>query len=165
MRYFVYALNHTYTDDTQTDSKRLGYFNDLKDLEEVKEKAVTLPSFKLFPESFVVQKYILDKINWKDGFTEAIGELGRDYLEHGDEVDENILSIKELGSVSIFSLSHMYTIHTYLDDERYIGIFSSLKNAENAIDELKDKPGFKDFSDDFNLCEVELNLMHWKKGF
>lgn len=61
MRYFVYALDHTYTDDTHTYSKRLGYFNDLKGLEEVKEKAVILPGFKLFPKSFVVQKYILDK--------------------------------------------------------------------------------------------------------
>lgn len=61
MIYFVYTLDHTYTDDTHTDSKRLGYFNNLKDLEEVKEKAIKLPGFKLFPESFVVQNIFLIK--------------------------------------------------------------------------------------------------------
>lgn len=165
MQYFVYTLDHTYTDETHTDSKRLGYFSDLKELEEVKVKAIRLSGFKMFPESFVIRKYILDKVNWKDGFTEVIGEIGRDYQESGDEVDATIVSVKKLGLESVFCLSHIYTIHTHLDDERCIGLFSSYENAHNVMNELKDKSGFKDFPDNFILEEVVLNAMHWTTGF
>lgn len=165
MQYFVYTLDHIYTDETHTDSKRLGYFSDLKELEEVKAKAVRLSGFKMFPESFMIRKYILDKVNWKDGFTEVIGEIGRDYQESGDEVDATIVSVKKLGLESVFCLSHIYTIHTHLDDERCIGIFSSYENGHNVMNELKDKSGFKDFADNFILEEVVLNAMHWTTGF
>ncbi|MDO3423795.1 hypothetical protein QWT87_02765 [Chryseobacterium sp. APV1] len=165
MQYFVYVLDHIYTDETYTDFKRLGYFNDLKELEEAKNRAVQLSGFKMFPESFVIKKYIVNKVNWKEGFTEVIGEIGRDYLESGDEVDVTIVSVKEMELESVFYLSHIYTIHTHLDDERCIGLFSSYENAHNVMNELKDKSGFKDFPDNFILEEVILNAMHWTTGF
>ncbi|WP_449384922.1 DUF7336 domain-containing protein [Chryseobacterium aureum] len=65
----------------------------------------------------------------------------------------------------VFSVSHYYTIHTFLDDERYIGVFSSLEKAEKAIEDLKNKPGFKDYQNDFNISELDLATLLWNTGF
>ncbi|MGG1924542.1 hypothetical protein AB1278_22445 [Chryseobacterium sp. NRRL B-14798] len=165
MEYFIYALNHTYTDESQTDTKFLGFSNSVENLEKLKAKAVVLPGFRDYPKSFVADCYILDKIHWNEGFLEVIGEIGRDYIEKGDDIDANCISIKELGLNKVFSVSHYYTIHTFLDDERYIGVFSSLKKAEKAIEELKDKPGFKDHQNDFNISELDLDILLWSTGF
>lgn len=43
MNYFVYSLEHIYTDDTHTNSKFLEYFDDLRKLE--KAKALILLRF------------------------------------------------------------------------------------------------------------------------
>lgn len=165
MEYFIYALNHTYTDESHTDTKFLGFSNSVENLEKLKAKAVVLLGFRDYPESFVADCYILDKIHWNEGFLEVIGEIGRDYIEKGDDIDANCISIKELGLNTVFSVSHYYTIHTFLDDERYIGVFSSLKKAEKAIEELKDKPGFKDHQNDFNISELDLDILLWSTGF
>ncbi|MDV7696950.1 hypothetical protein N6B72_08460 [Chryseobacterium soli] len=165
MEYFVYVLSHTYTDEWHTDSKLLGFLNSLKGVEEMKKQAFILPGFKEYPECFVVNQYILDKIHWAEGFHEAIGEMGRDYLEKGDEVDKNCRSVKELELNNIFSVSHYYTINTHLDDERYIGVFSSLDQAEKAVEILKMKPGFKSHPDGFDISELDLNVLLWNSGF
>ncbi len=165
MEYFIYALNHTYTDESHTDTKFLGFSNSLEDLKKLKAKAFVLPGFRDYPESFITDCYILDKIHWNEGFLEVVGEIGRDYIKKGDDIDANCISIKELGLNTVFSVSHYYTIHTFLDDERYIGVFSSLEKAEKAIEELKDKPGFKDHQYDFNISELDLGILLWSTGF
>lgn len=165
MEYFIYLLNHTYTDDWHTNSKRLGFLNSLADIEDLRRKALILPGFRDYPECFVVNQYILDKIHWAEGFHEVIGEIGRDYLEKGDKVEKDCPSVKELGLNTIFSVSHYYTIHTHLDDERYIGVFSSLGQAEKAIVELKMKSGFKDHPDCFDISELDLKVLLWNSGF
>jgi hypothetical protein len=165
MEYFIYVLSHTYTGEWHTDSKLLGFLNSLKDVEEIKRQAVILPGFKEYPECFVVDQYILDKIHWAEGFHEVIGEMGRDYLKKGDEVDENCHCVKELGLNTIFSVSHYYTIHTHLDDERYIGVFSSLDQAEKAVEVLKMKPGFKEYPEGFDIRELDLKVLLWNSGF
>ncbi|MGX5684959.1 DUF7336 domain-containing protein [Chryseobacterium cucumeris] len=165
MEYFIYALSHTYTHESHTDTKFLGFSNSVENLEKLKAKAVVLPGFRDYPDSFVTDCYILDKIHWNEGFLEVIGEIGRDYIEKGDDIAANCISIKELGLNTVFSVSHYYTIHTFLDDERYIGVFSSLKKAEKAIEELKEKPGFKDHQNDFNISELDLDILLWSTGF
>nr|WP_164723322.1 hypothetical protein [Chryseobacterium aureum] len=52
-----------------------------------------------------------------------------------------------------------------MDDERYIGVFSSLEKAEKAIEDLKNKPGFKDYQNDFNISELDLATLLWNTGF
>lgn len=165
MEYFIYALNHTYTDESHTDTKFLGFSDSIEDLDELKNQAVILSGFRDYPESFVTNCYILDKIHWNEGFQEVIGEIGRDYIEKGDEIDDSCISIKELRLNTVFSVSHYYTIHNFLDDERYIGVFSSLEKAEKAIEELKNKPGFKDHQNDFNISELDLATLLWSTGF
>lgn len=140
MKYFVYAIDHTYTDEISTSTKLLGFCDSIDGLEKIKKEVLKLSGFSRYPNSFIINKYILDKVYWKNGFETVIGEIGRDYLWEGDNsIDETYLSVKELGLESVFSVSHSYTIHRYLDDERFIGVFSSGEKAEKAVEELKNK--------------------------
>ncbi|WPO82301.1 hypothetical protein SD427_16285 [Chryseobacterium sp. JJR-5R] len=166
MKYFVYAIDHTYTDELSTSTKLLGFCDGIEGLEKIKQEALKLSGFNRYPNSFIINKYILDKVYWKNGFENIIGEIGRDYLLEGDNlIDETYLSIKNLGLESVFSVSHNYTIDRYLDDERFIGVFSSEEKAEKAIEKLKKQNGFILHPDDFDLSELEINNLLWKSGF
>ncbi|WP_294266555.1 hypothetical protein [uncultured Chryseobacterium sp.] len=165
MKYFLYTLEHIYTDESHTACKLLGFFDDLEKLEQVKSFASELSGFKNYPKGFVITKYEVDKRHWEYGFNSVVGEIGRDYLTEGDIIDETYLSVQELGLESVFSVSHSYTIHRYLDDERMIGVFSSKEKAEQAVEELKTKEGFILHPDDFDISELDLNDLLWKSGF
>jgi hypothetical protein len=166
MKYFIYAIDHTYTDEINTSTKLLGFCDSIDGLEKIKQEALKLSGFNRYPNSFVINKYILDKVHWENGFESTVGEIGRDYLWEGDNtIDESYLSVKELGLESIFSVSHSYTIDRYLDDERFIGVFSSEEKATIAIEKLKTNQGFKEHPDDFDCSELEINDLLWKSGF
>ncbi len=165
MKYFVYEINHTYTDEINTSTKLLGFCDGIEGLEKIKKEALKLSGFRDYPEDFIIDQYQMDKIHWEHGFTSVIGEIGRDYLTEGDPIDETYLSVKDLGLESIFSVSHSYTIHRYLDDERFIGVFSSREKAEKAIEKLKTQNGFILYPDDFDISELDFNDLLWKSGF
>ncbi|WPO81966.1 hypothetical protein SD427_14490 [Chryseobacterium sp. JJR-5R] len=116
MKYFIYTLEHIYTDESHTGCKLLGFFDDLEKLEQVKSFASELSGFKNYPKSLIVEKYEINKIHWECVFNSVMEEIGRDYLTESDPIDEMYLSVKELGLKSVFSVDHSYTIHRYLDD-------------------------------------------------
>ncbi|MCT2561233.1 DUF7336 domain-containing protein [Chryseobacterium herbae] len=163
MKQFIYTLEHIYTDEEHTAIKLLGFFDDLTKLEKIKDQALEFPGFRDYPDGFLSIKNELDKVHWKTGFSSVIGEVGRDYIPEKDEIDTEAYVVQNL--LSIFSVSHTYTIDRYLDDERIIGVFSSLKTAEKNIDELRQQPGFKEYPEDFIICEIELNKLLWTSGF
>lgn len=86
-------------------------------------------------------------------------------MEGDNSIDETYLSVKNLGLESIFSISHSYTIDRYLDDERFIGVFSSEEKAEKAIEKLRKQKGFILHPDDFDISEINLNELLWKSVF
>ncbi|NUF49909.1 DUF7336 domain-containing protein [Gilliamella sp. ESL0250] len=51
------------------------------------------------------------------------------------------------------------------EDVKLIGIYSSHEQAELAIEQLKNKPGFIDYPDDFQITENVLNQDGWVDGF
>ncbi len=165
MNYFVYFLEHMYTDETHTSCKFLGYFDDMEKLEEAKENALKLPGFRTYPKGLIIMKYQLNKIHWQNGFCSVIGEIGRDYLNELDVITEGSRSIKELNLEHIFQISHTYTIHNFLDDERIIGVFLDENNAKEIVDDLKNKQGFKEHQDDFIIGRFTLNNQLWTTGF
>ena len=165
MNYYIYTLEHIYTDESHTACKLLGFFDDVEKLEQVKNCASELSGFKNYPKGFTIEKYEINKIHWERGFNSVVGEIGRDYLTESDPIDETYLSVKELGLESVFSVSHSYTIHRYLDDERMIGVFSSREKAEQAVEDLKKQNGFILHPDDFDISELDLNDLLWKSGF
>ncbi|MGA3371885.1 MAG: hypothetical protein ABSC48_09010 [Terracidiphilus sp.] len=46
-----------------------------------------------------------------------------------------------------------------------VGIYRSEADAEAAIERLKDKPGFVQFPDDFEIHTYELGVELWPDGF
>ena len=65
---------------------------------------------------------------------------------------------------SVFVLQHSYEIDEQ-DRTKFIGVYSTVKKAENAIKRLKKQTGFCDRPNDFNIDEYELNKDHWREGF
>ena len=159
MKSFIYTLEHIYTDESHTDCKLLGFFDDLRKLERIKNKASEFSGFKDYPNGFTIKKNELDKVHWKTGFLIVVGEIGRDYLPEEDLIDEDTYLVQNLKS--IFSISHIYKVDALTDDERIIGVFSNLAIAEQIVEQLKKQPGFEDYPEDFIIDEVELNELLW----
>jgi hypothetical protein len=51
------------------------------------------------------------------------------------------------------------------DIELLIGVYSSNDEARAAIERMKDKPGFADFPQGFEVCSYSLDSDHWTDGF
>ena len=51
------------------------------------------------------------------------------------------------------------------DKEKYIGLFSSVEKAEEAIGTLKEKAGFRDWPDGFRIKFGVVDSYAWKDGF
>lgn len=162
---FVYALEHTYIDETYRDSKFLGYFDDPEKAEKEKQRLLHFRGFSDYPNDFYLKKVGLNKIHWQNEFTEVVGEMGRDYLPEDDCVPDYSKIIKKLNLKTVFKVSHVYTIHTFLDEEREIGVFSDEKMANDVVDFLKQKEVFNKYPNDFIVSEILLNDWEWSSGF
>ena len=51
------------------------------------------------------------------------------------------------------------------EDELLVGVCDSEKKAQNAIERLKDKPGFVTAPEGFQIHRYEVNQDHWTDGF
>lgn len=163
MKNFIYTLEHIYTDESHTNFKLLGFFDDLKELEKIKNIASKFSGFKDYPEDFIIKKNELNKVHWETGFHTAVGEIGRDYLPEVDLINEDAHIFQNLKS--IFYISHIYTFDASKDDERIIGIFSNLALAEQVVKQLREQSGFRDYPENFIIDEVQLNQLLWSSGF
>lgn len=163
MKNFIFTLEHIYTDESHTNCKLLGFFDDLKELERIKNIASKFSGFKDYPDDFTIKKNELNKVHWDTGFHTVAGEIGRDYLPEEDLISEDTYIVQNLKS--IFNVSHAYTVDTFTDDERIIGVFSNLAIVQNIVEQLKKQPGFRDHSENFIIDEVELNQLLWTSGF
>lgn len=65
----------------------------------------------------------------------------------------------------VFFLEHIYEINDN-EEIKHIGVFSSYNKAIEAINFLKNKPGFKDHPlDCFKVSEAIIDNFEWKEGF
>ena len=48
---------------------------------------------------------------------------------------------------------------------KLLGVYSSKEEAEKVVSILSEKPGFKDYPDDFVIDEYEVDKMCWSSGF
>ncbi len=51
------------------------------------------------------------------------------------------------------------------DTELHIGIYASEREALAAVEALKEKPGFSDYPDGFDVIPTKLGLTGWQDGF
>jgi homoserine kinase type II len=68
----------------------------------------------------------------------------------------------------VFLLQHSYEKEIdglFLEETKIIGIYSSEKNAEGAVEKYKKLPGFKDYPDAFYIDRFQLDMGFWVEGF
>ena len=52
-----------------------------------------------------------------------------------------------------------------IEDFKLIGVFVSAEQAQAAIEQLKNQPGFSDYPNGFHIDEYPLNQINWSSGF
>lgn len=69
----------------------------------------------------------------------------------------------------VFVLEHARydddNIDNEIEDFKLIGVFVSQEQAQNAIEQLKTQPGFKDYPNGFHIDEYPLGQINWSSGF
>lgn len=65
---------------------------------------------------------------------------------------------------SCFLLWHTHSVGEE-HDEILIGVYASSADAQAAIQRIKDKKGFKDYPDGFEIAEYTIGQDHWTEGF
>jgi hypothetical protein len=63
---------------------------------------------------------------------------------------------------SVFLLWHT---NPETDDEKLLGVYASKLGATDAIERLRDKPGFVGSPSGFEIVEYEIGKDHWTEGF
>lgn len=66
---------------------------------------------------------------------------------------------------TVFAAYHVRAKDPDNDDVKLIGIFSSQKLAEAAIDSVKHQEGFRDYLDGFLIDEKTIDKVCWSEGF
>ena len=64
----------------------------------------------------------------------------------------------------VYVLQHSYELNN-CDETKFIGVFSSLIEAKNAIEKLKKKEGFKEHKKNFYIDIYPINKIYWEEGF
>jgi len=72
---------------------------------------------------------------------------------------------KDLATDEVFVLQHAYERADGEDEVKFIGVYSTLVKAEEAVARLKQQPGFKDHPNDFCIDRYEIDKDHWLDGF
>ncbi len=66
----------------------------------------------------------------------------------------------------VYLVEHCYEYDTYQEETKFIGVFSSEKEATEIIKKLHTKSGFKDYPIKcFKIHKIKINEFCWKDGF
>ena len=68
-------------------------------------------------------------------------------------------------SSSVYLLQHVAREDTDDEDIKVLGIYSTLKKAEIAVEKFKQLPGFDRYPDSFHIGKHELDKLEWSEGF
>jgi hypothetical protein len=67
---------------------------------------------------------------------------------------------------SVFVLQHSYELsETGEEETKFIGVYSTREEAQEAMNWLSKQPGFKDFPAYFYIDEYEIDQDNWSEGF
>ena len=67
--------------------------------------------------------------------------------------------------MEIYVLWHFRTDEQGCDHDKMLGVFSTRDKAQEALDFLRDKPGFKDYPDGFEILSGTMDKYGLKEGF
>lgn len=66
---------------------------------------------------------------------------------------------------SVYVLQHVHELHDDHEDVKFIGAYSTQEMAQQAIERLKDQPGFKETPHGFYIDEYDIDVDHWTEGY
>lgn len=67
----------------------------------------------------------------------------------------------------VYRLTHQFPDPDEDGFDRYfeLGLFSARSRAESAVEQLRRKPGFRDYPDGFTIDEMLVDQICWEEGF
>ena len=66
---------------------------------------------------------------------------------------------------TVFVLQHLYEREDGSEEIKFIGMYSTKANADEAVKRLLIEPGFCDHRNGFSIDEYEFDQDHWTEGF
>tara|TARA_R100001132_G_scaffold20383_1_gene17962 strand:- start:1848 stop:2099 length:252 start_codon:yes stop_codon:yes gene_type:complete len=72
--------------------------------------------------------------------------------------------IRGMDTTTVWVLWHSYDLDGK-DESKLIGVYSSVKLANDARDRMIELPGFREHPQDFVIDRYVLNEDHWREGF
>jgi hypothetical protein len=65
----------------------------------------------------------------------------------------------------VYVLQHVHSLENAEEDVKFIGVYSSRKNAQAAIARLSHAPGFSEALAGFHIDEYQLDKDQWVEGY
>lgn len=65
----------------------------------------------------------------------------------------------------VFIVHHSRELDDDACETKLIGVYTTEERALHAIDQLREKPGFRDYPADFAVDRYKLDMTHWQDGF
>ena len=66
---------------------------------------------------------------------------------------------------TVYVVQHVRDEDGQDEDVKMIGVYSSRENAAEAVDRMKQQPGFSDWPDGFHIDAYPVDQDHWAEGF
>ena len=66
---------------------------------------------------------------------------------------------------TVYLLWHRHPFENGPDDAKLIGVYESGFDARQAQARVAGQPGFRDYSEGFEICAYEVGKDHWSEGF
>ena len=67
--------------------------------------------------------------------------------------------------MEVFVLQHAHELGNGQEDVKLIGVYSTAQKAEQAIERLRNLPGFRDARGAFSVDRYEVDVDHWVEGY
>lgn len=67
--------------------------------------------------------------------------------------------------MKVYMLAHEYETDCGCDEVKIIGIYRTKEEAEAALQEVRNQPGFRDHQAGFECATYELGRTAWREGF
>jgi homoserine kinase type II len=67
--------------------------------------------------------------------------------------------------MKVYILTHARSDDEHRDRAKYVGVYASVEKAEEAVQRLSSKPGFRNWPQGFEIGEDTLDVGHGEEGF
>jgi hypothetical protein len=65
----------------------------------------------------------------------------------------------------VYVVQHLHIINEDEEDIKMIGVYATEQLAQEAVERLRQQPGFCDAPEGFHISRYELNRDHWIEGY